>query len=51
MNKGEIAWMIPNGDTPPEVKNHERLKGLNHPEDGQPVAGRPARDEDAAARR
>ena len=36
MNKGEIAWMIPNGDTPPAIKNHERLKGLNIPRTGSP---------------
>ena len=48
MNKGEIAWQIPNGDTPPAVKNNPALKGLNDPEDRQSVAGRPARDEDVA---
>jgi quinoprotein glucose dehydrogenase len=36
MNKGDIAWMIPNGDTPPDIKNHERLKGLNIPKTGSP---------------
>jgi quinoprotein glucose dehydrogenase len=36
MNKGDIAWMIPNGDTPPAIKNHERLKGLNIPKTGSP---------------
>jgi quinoprotein glucose dehydrogenase len=36
MNKGDIAWMIPNGDTPPNIKNHERLKGLNIPKTGSP---------------
>ena len=36
MNKGEIAWMIPNGDTPPAIRNHERLKGLNIPKTGSP---------------
>jgi quinoprotein glucose dehydrogenase len=36
MNKGEIAWMIPNGDTPPAIRNHERLKGLNLPKTGSP---------------
>jgi quinoprotein glucose dehydrogenase len=36
MNKGDIAWMIPNGDTPPAIKNHERLKGLNIPRTGSP---------------
>lgn len=36
MNKGEIAWQIPNGDTPPAVKNHPALKGLNIPKTGSP---------------
>jgi quinoprotein glucose dehydrogenase len=36
MNKGEIAWMIPNGDTPPEIRNHTRLQGLNIPKTGSP---------------
>lgn len=36
MNKGEIAWQIPNGDTPANVKNHPALKGLNIPKTGSP---------------
>ena len=36
MNKGEIAWQIPNGDTPPSVKEHAALKGLNIPKTGSP---------------
>ena len=40
MNKGEIAWQIPNGDTPDNVKNHVALKGINIPKTGKPsVAG------------
>jgi len=34
MNKGEIAWMIPNGDTPPAIKNNPALRGLNIPKTG-----------------
>ena len=34
LNKGEIAWQIANGDTPPEVKNHPLLKGINIPKTG-----------------
>jgi len=34
MNKGEIAWMIPNGDTPPAVKNNPALAGVNLPKTG-----------------
>lgn len=36
MNKGDIAWMIPNGDTPPAVREHPRLKGLNLGKTGSP---------------
>jgi quinoprotein glucose dehydrogenase len=36
MNKGEIAWQIANGDTPPAVKNNPALKGLNIPKTGSP---------------
>jgi quinoprotein glucose dehydrogenase len=36
MNKGEIAWQIPNGDTPPNVKNNAALKGLTIPKTGSP---------------
>ena len=36
MNKGDIAWMIPNGDTPPAVRDNPRLKGLNLGKTGSP---------------
>ena len=36
MNRGEIAWQIPNGDTPDNVKTHAALKGLNIPRTGKP---------------
>jgi len=36
MNRGEIAWQIPNGDTPPAVKNNPALKGLTIPRTGSP---------------
>ncbi len=36
MNKGEIAWQIPNGDTPPAIRNNPALKGLNIPRTGSP---------------
>jgi quinoprotein glucose dehydrogenase len=29
MNKGEIAWAIANGDTPPNIKDNDALKGIN----------------------
>jgi glucose dehydrogenase len=34
MNKGEIAWKIANGDTPPNVKNNPALQGVNVPRTG-----------------
>jgi quinoprotein glucose dehydrogenase len=34
MNKGEIAWQIANGDTPPEIKNHPLLRGVTLPRTG-----------------
>jgi len=36
MNKGEIAWQIPNGDTPASVKNNPALQGVNIPKTGSP---------------
>jgi quinoprotein glucose dehydrogenase len=36
MNRGEITWQIPNGDTPDNVKNHPALKGVNIPKTGKP---------------
>jgi len=36
MNKGTIAWQIPNGDTPDYVKNHAALKGVTIPKTGSP---------------
>lgn len=36
MDKGEILWQIPHGDTPDAVRNHEALKGLDIPRTGQP---------------
>jgi glucose dehydrogenase len=35
MNKGEILWQVPHGETPDIVKNHPALKGLNLPRTGQ----------------
>lgn len=36
LNRGEIAWQIPNGDTPPAVRNHPLLKGVTLPRTGSP---------------
>jgi quinoprotein glucose dehydrogenase len=34
MNRGDIVWQIANGDTPPEIKNHPLLRGVNLPRTG-----------------
>jgi quinoprotein glucose dehydrogenase len=34
MNRGEIAWQIPNGDTPPNVRDNPALAGLVIPPTG-----------------
>ena len=36
LNRGDIAWQIPNGDTPPNVRNHPLLKGVTLPKTGSP---------------
>ena len=36
LNRGEIVWQIPNGDTPPNVRNHPLLKGVTLPKTGSP---------------
>jgi len=37
MNTGEHAWMVPNGDTPDEVKNNPALAGIDIPRTGKPT--------------
>jgi len=36
LDKGEILWQVPHGDTPDNIRNHPALKGLNIPKTGQP---------------
>jgi quinoprotein glucose dehydrogenase len=36
LDKGEIVWQVPHGETPDVVRNHELLKGMNIPRTGQP---------------
>ena len=31
LNKGEILWQIPHGETPDNIRNHPALKGVNIP--------------------
>jgi quinoprotein glucose dehydrogenase len=35
LDKGEITWQVPHGDTPDAVRNHPALKDLNIPKTGQ----------------
>ncbi len=35
LDKGEIAWQVPHGDTPDAVRNSPALRGLNIPKTGQ----------------
>ena len=35
LDRGELVWQVPHGDTPDVVRNHPLLKGLNIPKTGQ----------------
>jgi len=35
LDKGDIVWQVPHGDTPDVVRNHPALKGMNIPKTGQ----------------
>jgi quinoprotein glucose dehydrogenase len=35
LNKGDIAWQIPHGETPDNVRNHPMLKGVDLPRTGR----------------
>jgi quinoprotein glucose dehydrogenase len=35
LDRGELLWKVPHGDTPDHVRNHSKLKGLNIPKTGQ----------------
>jgi quinoprotein glucose dehydrogenase len=35
LNKGEIVWQIPHGETPDNVRNHPKLQGLDIPRTGR----------------
>jgi quinoprotein glucose dehydrogenase len=35
LDRGEIVWQVPHGDTPDAVRNHPALKGLTIPKTGQ----------------
>jgi quinoprotein glucose dehydrogenase len=35
LDKGEITWQVPHGETPDAIRNHPLLKGLNIPRTGR----------------
>jgi len=35
LDKGELSWQVPHGDTPDAIRNNAALKGLNIPKTGQ----------------
>jgi quinoprotein glucose dehydrogenase len=35
LDKGQLKWQVPHGDTPDQVRNHAALKGLDIPKTGQ----------------
>jgi len=35
LDRGELLWQVPHGDTPDSVRNHPALKGLKIPKTGQ----------------
>src|SRR5476651_2484673 len=35
LDRGDLVWQVPHGDTPDVVRNHPALKGLNIPKTGQ----------------
>ncbi len=35
LDRGDLLWQVPHGDTPDNVRNHPKLKGLNIPKTGQ----------------
>jgi quinoprotein glucose dehydrogenase len=39
LDRGDIVWQVPHGDTPDNVRNHPALKGLNIPKTGQAGTG------------
>ena len=35
LDRGEVMWQTPHGDTPDNIRNHPMLKGMNIPKTGQ----------------
>src|SRR4029453_7953706 len=39
LDRGEIVWQVPHGDTPDNVRNHPALRGMTIPKTGQAGTG------------
>jgi quinoprotein glucose dehydrogenase len=39
LDRGEIVWQVPAGETPDNVRNHPALRGMNIPNTGMAVGG------------
>lgn len=39
LDRGDITWQVPHGETPDNVRNHPSLKGITVPRTGMPCAG------------
>ncbi|MFN7984358.1 MAG: PQQ-binding-like beta-propeller repeat protein [Vicinamibacterales bacterium] len=35
LDRGELVWQVPHGDTPDNIRNHPALQGINIPKTGQ----------------
>jgi len=35
LDRGEVVWSVPHGDTPDNIRNHPALRGMNIPKTGQ----------------
>ncbi|OFW26901.1 MAG: quinoprotein glucose dehydrogenase [Acidobacteria bacterium RIFCSPLOWO2_02_FULL_65_29] len=35
LDRGELVWQVPHGDTPDNIRNHPLLRGMNIPKTGQ----------------
>jgi quinoprotein glucose dehydrogenase len=38
LDRGDLMWSVPHGDTPDNVRNHPLLKGINIPKTGQSLS-------------
>jgi quinoprotein glucose dehydrogenase len=38
LDRGDLVWQVPHGETPDPVRNHPALKGMNIPTTGQNIS-------------